>query len=65
MDAFTSLSQRMKVLIVACGVFLVTLSMGLMVFGDNYVSDSETEALSKVKGNVRADLLYVHPGEHK
>lgn len=60
MDVFSTLSQRSKVLIVSCSVFLVTLSLGLLVFGTGAVSD-ENSLLEKAKNSTRADMLYIHP----
>lgn len=60
MDAFSTLSQRSKLLIVSCSVFLMTLSIGLLVFGSSVVSD-ENSLLEKAKNSTRADMLYIHP----
>lgn len=64
MDTFTSLSTKMKVLIVASTLFLVTLSTGILVFGDNIVSHENT-LIQEVKSSAKADLLYVDPGFSK
>ncbi len=62
MDVFTSLSHRTKVLIVASSLFLLSLSVGLLVFGSNMVS-SENELLDQAKNATRADMLYVQPSD--
>lgn len=62
MDVFTSLPQRTKVLIVASSLFLISLSLGLLVFGTNVITH-ENELLDTAKSVVRADMLYVHPTE--
>lgn len=60
MDVFSTLSQRTKVLIVASSLFLVTITLGLLVFGTNIVSH-ENALLEQAKDSTRADMLYVHP----
>lgn len=60
MDVFSTLSQRTKVLIVASSLFLVTITLGLLVFGTNIVSH-ENALLEQAKNSTRADMLYVHP----
>jgi hypothetical protein len=62
MDVFTSLSQRTKVVIVASALFLLITAVGLLVFGDNIVTD-ESDLLQQAQGAVRADMLYSHPAE--
>ncbi len=61
MDAFTSLSPRLKILIVACTLFLGTLSMGLLVLGEDTIS-KESALLEHMKEAAKADLLFVQPG---
>lgn len=63
MDAFTSLSERAKVMIVAGALFVVTLSMGLIIFGENMLS-TESGIMKGLKGSIHADMLYVHPEAH-
>lgn len=63
MDAFTSLSARLKILIVASTLFLASLSMGLLVLGEDAIS-KESALLQHVKEAAKADLLYVQPGGH-
>ncbi len=60
MDVFHTLSQRTKVMIVASSLFLVTLSLGLLVFGTNSVTH-ENGLLEQAKNSTRADMLYIHP----
>ncbi len=60
MDAFTSLSERAKVMIVAGTLFVLTLSIGLIVFGENIFS-MESGIMKDLKGSIQADMLYVHP----
>lgn len=60
MDVFHTLSQRTKVLIVASSLFLVTITLGLLVFGTNIVSH-ENALLEQAKNSTRADMLYIHP----
>lgn len=60
MDVFHTLSQRTRVLIVASSLFLLTLTLGLLVFGTNIVSH-ENALLEQAKNSTRADMLYIHP----
>ena len=60
MDVFSTLSQRTKVLIVASSLFLLTITLGLLVFGTNIVSH-ENDLLEQAKNSTRADMLYIHP----
>lgn len=62
MDVFSSLSERAKVLVIAGTLFIVTLSIGLIVFGGNIISD-ENRLINQLKDSIQADLLYVHPEE--
>jgi len=62
MDLFTGLPQRTKVVIVASSLFLITLSLGLLVFGTNVITD-ENSLLETTKETMRADMLYIHPME--
>jgi hypothetical protein len=62
MDVFQTLSQRTKILIVTSSLFLVTLSLGLLVFGTNFIS-SDSDMLEEATGVTRADMLYMHPTE--
>ena len=62
MDVFSSLSERAKVLIIAGTLFVVTLSIGLIVFGGNSVTN-ENQLINDLKDSIRADLLYVRPSE--
>ena len=62
MSLFTDLPQRTKLLIVASAMFLITLSMGLLVFGTNLISP-ENSLYDMAKGSVRADMLYIQPEE--
>ena len=63
MDAFNSLRQRSKVLLVASGLFLLSLSVSLLVFGSNALT-SESHLINHAKESVKADLLYSQPGAH-
>lgn len=60
MDVFHTLSQRTKVLIVASSLFLVTITLGLLVFGTNIISH-DNALLEQAKNSTRADMLYIHP----
>jgi len=60
MDVFTSLRFRIKLLIVTSAVFLLSLSMGILIFGEN-VLNYENRLLEQVKEAAHADMLYVHP----
>ena len=60
MDAFKGLSQRTKLMIVASTLFLLTLSVGVLVFGSDNLTQ-ESSLLEKAKGSVQADMLYSHP----
>lgn len=62
MDIFTGLPQRTKILIVASSLFLITLSMGLLVFGTNVITE-ENSLFEKTREATRADMLYIHPME--
>lgn len=62
MDVFKTLSQRMKLLIVASSLFLLSLSVGLLVFGTNVISD-ENSLLKNAHHSTRADMLYSPPSE--
>lgn len=60
MDIFRGLSIRSKLMIVASSLFLLTLSMGLLVFGSNSLTQ-ENSLIDQAKGSAQADMLYVHP----
>ena len=60
MNIFKSLNEQTKVIIVASALFILTLSMGLLIFGDNIVSIDQ-QIIEDVKNNVKADMLYVNP----
>ncbi len=60
MDAFKGLSQRTKIMIVASTLFLLTLSVGVLVFGSDNLT-SESSLFEKAKGSVQADMLYSPP----
>ena len=62
MDVFHTLSQRTKVLIVTSSLFLVTITLGLLVFGTNIISH-DNSLLEQAKNSTRADMLYIHPTE--
>lgn len=62
MDIFKSLSVQTKLLIVTSSVFLVTLSLGLLVFGSNGLTQ-ENSMIDQASNSSRADMLYVHPEE--
>lgn len=62
MDVFHTLSQRTKVLIVTSSLFLVTITLGLLVFGTNIISH-DNALLEQAKNSTRADMLYIHPTE--
>ncbi|MFA4814778.1 MAG: hypothetical protein WC924_04840 [Candidatus Gracilibacteria bacterium] len=64
MDVFSTLSQRTKVAIIASSLFLVTITLGLLVFGTNIVS-RENALLEKARESTRADMLYIHPVERE
>lgn len=60
MDLLTSLSQRAKVMIVASALFLLTLSIGLLAFGENVITD-ENSMIQQAQNASRVDMLYSHP----
>ena len=62
MNVFDSLKQRTKILIVAGSLFLLSLSFGLLIFGDNSLSPAN-QVIYEVKEGLKADLFYAHP-EH-
>jgi len=57
MDAFRSLSQKTKVLIVLSAMFLFTLSMGVLIFGANNLTPENSFMEQAISGS-RADMLY-------
>jgi len=57
MDAFRSLSQKTKVLVVLSAMFLFTLSMGVLIFGANNLTPENSFMEQAVSGS-RADMLY-------
>lgn len=62
MDIFTALPQRTKVLIVASSLFLISLSLGLLVFGTNVITQ-ENSLFDSAKNSTKADMLYIQPTE--
>ncbi len=64
MDAFRRLSLSLKFTIIASGLFLFTLSLGILVFGVEGLSHGN-DLIEQAKGSVQADMLYSHPtGAH-
>ena len=59
MNTFKALSIRTRLMVVASGLFLLTLSLGLMVFGQEGLT-SENSALEQLHNTVQADMLYPH-----
>lgn len=62
MDAFKSLSQKSKIMIVSSAMFLLTLSIGVLVFGSEALT-SENSLIKGLKGSIQADMLYSTPTE--
>lgn len=62
MDAFKSLSQKSKIMIVSSALFLLTLSIGVLVFGSEALT-SENSLIKELGGSVQADMLYSRPTE--
>ncbi len=62
MDIFKSLSIRTKLMIVASSLFLVTLSIGILVFGSNGLMQ-ENSLIDQASDSSKADMLYVQPEE--
>ncbi len=62
MDTFKALSQKTKLMIIASSLFLLTLSIGMLVFGQSQLTE-ENSALQQFHNTVQADMLYVHPSE--
>jgi hypothetical protein len=60
MNIFKSLSIRTKLMIVASSLFLVTLSMGILVFGSNSLMQ-ENSLIDQASDSSKADMLYVQP----
>lgn len=60
MNIFKSLSEQQKVIIVTSALFLLTLSLGLLIFGDNIIS-IDHKIIEDVQNSVKADMLYVNP----
>ncbi len=61
MNTFNSLKQRTKLLIVVSGLFLLTFSLGFLVFGHNSLG-LESHLIHEASEGVKADLFYSHPG---
>lgn len=62
MDAFKGLSQKSKIMIVSSAMFLLTLSIGVLVFGSEALT-SENSLIKGLKGSIQADMLYSTPTE--
>lgn len=62
MDVFKGLSTRIKLMVVTSSLCLLTLSIGLLVFGSNGLTQ-ENSLIERATGSSKADMLYVHPGE--
>lgn len=62
MDAFKSLTQKTKIMIVSSALFLLTLSIGVLVFGSEALTH-ENSLIKDLKGTVQADMLYSTPTE--
>jgi hypothetical protein len=60
MEPFRRLSQHMKFGIIVSALFLFTLSLGILVFGADGLSQGH-ELIEQAKGSVQADMLYSHP----
>ncbi|MFA5792408.1 MAG: hypothetical protein WC897_00890 [Candidatus Gracilibacteria bacterium] len=68
MDAFRSLAQRTKILIVLSTLFLFTVSVGVLVFGAENLMPANS-LIENASEGAQADMLYVKPempeeGEH-
>lgn len=61
MNTYNSLKQKTKLLIVVSGLFLLTMSFGLLVFGHNSLG-LESHLIHEASEGVKADLFYAHPG---
>lgn len=62
MDAFRSLSQKAKILIVLSSLFIFTISLGVLVFGAENLMP-ENALIEKASETSRADMLYIEPTE--
>ncbi len=60
MNTFSALSQRVKVGLISISLFLLSMSLGLLVFGENGIS-GENLMLPHAKEAAKADLLYIEP----
>jgi hypothetical protein len=62
MDVFSSFGKNTRRLILVSSLFLLSLSLGLLFFGHNSISE-ESHLIHEVHGSAKADLLYSHPDE--
>lgn len=60
MDTFSSLSQRAKLLIISSTLFIISLSLGFLVFGSNALTH-ENDLLKAAQHSAKADMLFVDP----
>lgn len=58
MDAFRSLSQKTRILIVLSTLFLFTLSLGVLVFGSDNLMPANS-LIENASEGAQADMLYV------
>lgn len=63
MDTFDSLSQRAKTAIVASAFFLLSLSVGFIVFGENLVHEEQEQWIEHAMENAKASVLFSAPQE--
>jgi hypothetical protein len=62
MDVFASLKDRTQIIILTSSFFILTLAIGLLVFGDSFFH-VDAHLIEAVKESVKADMLYSTPGE--
>ena len=63
MNAFNRLSSMQKVVVVASALFLLSFSLSILVFGENFVTHDH-HLMEQVQESVKADMLYSNPEAH-
>jgi hypothetical protein len=61
MDVFSSLSKRMKIVVVGCALLLLSLSIGVLAFGNGELT-ADSVLIKEAAESVKADMLYAAPG---
>jgi len=50
--------------ILLCSIFLLTASLGMLIFGENILGH-ENEYIEQATGSAQTDMLYIHPKDHR